>query len=118
MRVRTLRRLLHAGKEAWWAMALLLALALALTYTLALTLTLTLALALALTLAPTRWAMALVLDGPCRWDERSQVPHPRSRGDAVARTVHDACDTAYALHCMCVPYIHCTRTILSTGCMR
>ena len=103
MRVRTLRRLLHTGKEAWWAMALLLiALALALTFTLALTLTLTLALALALTLAPTRWAMALVLDGPCRWDERSQVPHPRSRGDAVARTVHDACDTAYALHCMCV----------------
>ena len=37
MRVRTLRRLLHAGPEAWWA-------------------------------------MALDLDGPCRWDERSQAP--------------------------------------------
>lgn len=36
VRVRTLRQLLHAGHEAWWA-------------------------------------IALVLDGPCRWDERSQV---------------------------------------------
>ena len=101
MRVRTLRRLLHAGQEAWWAMALLLTLALALTLTLALTVTLVLTLALALTLAPTRWAMALVLDGPCRWDERSQAPHPLSRGDAVARTVYDACDTAYALLHVC-----------------
>ena len=84
--MRTLRRLLHAGKEAWWAMALLLiALALALTFTLALTLTLTLALALALTLAPTRWAMALVLDGPCRWDERSQVPHSLSLAEMLLR---------------------------------
>ena len=66
-------------------MALLLALALALTYTLALTRTLTLALALALTLAPTRWAMTLVLDGPCRWDERSQVCRTHAFAEMLLR---------------------------------
>ena len=76
--------------------------------------------------------MALVLDGPCRWDERSQAPHPLSLSEMLLReqfvmrvTLHAYTQLrvllhvhVYPIHCICIYTVHTCAAPYYAGRMR